>query len=982
MNDRKKVSKLLLACQLAFATSLIPLATTQAASIIWQAPQRIKGNTDVLTQGQLLGAYSFSAGTAGGAVSTVNGVPFVVTPFNVFQNYNNAALGLNTKLKGNVASPGGLFGGFNSTVAPYVGLSYEYRQILTRGIYGSGNIISLTFDDLQENTTYLIQLWLNDSRGHQSTQSAVTFSTGSAPSFPSAKVDAMESFGVAGKVGQYIAGYLTTGAGETSVTITATPNGGASQVNAVQIRTASGSTAWMTDAKYGIMLHYQIGGVLGPAWGPLPSYSEQASVYQVGGNKPQSEWSEKVNNFKVADFADDAAAAGAGWVIISVGSKYGYYSSHNGTYETAGGALGGIPLIKGEFTPKPDGGAVDGDLILSLGTALKAKGIPLFVYMASEGPWDANTVVRSDGTSVQMKFATLARGGSPAWSPGAHPDFQTFLRAMITEWSTRWGSNVAGWWFDGTFSGTGYAANGIAVGGGPIGAVTALGNLDGLVTAAKSGNPSALVALNPGFNNLSALSETQDYLAGEWAAGGAAPSPSPAVYADQPNGKFATYPTSQTVAVGAKNVQWHTLSFLGDNWRGPRKAYANEELTSYISKVNSVGGAVTLDVYYLIDGRIPKVFMDQLRAVKATLKPNAVPAATPAAPAVNFANLALFKPAYFRASTMSDPELRALGEGTWRANAGNDGNYRSIAEASPTGTPPSLNYLYSYIVDLGTAQNFDRIVFVPGGHYAPSYSLAYSSDGVNWTDFNAASYSVGSNDIRLHDSIGTKNGRYIRVKSLTSDSYSVAMSIAELEVYNTGGVAAGADTVWMDDYIFGSRQHPAKPISLVTLTGTWTWFDVMATTYDPLNPGLYPQPRDGVRYHVSEGPGITEHGFNDTPAILKLGANDVLYCWVWVAEAPSEIRLKWTATDGTEGRARWGGDTISGSGYYVDNVPAANAAPVANMPPENTPGDTGQWVRLSVPASSVGLAGKSLKGMSFAVDGGKVFFDRIGKMTP
>ena len=41
----------------------------------------------------------------------------------------------------------------------------------------------------------------------------------------------------------------------------------------------------------------------------------------------------------------------------------------------------------------------------------------------------------------------------------------------------------------------------------------------------------------------------------------------------------------------------------------------------------------------------------------------------------------------------------------------------------------------------------------------------------------------------------------------------------------------------------------------------------------------------------------------------------------------------------------------------------------------------GQWVRLEVPARIVDLEGRSIKGMSFSVHGGRVTWDAAGKMS-
>jgi len=40
---------------------------------------------------------------------------------------------------------------------------------------------------------------------------------------------------------------------------------------------------------------------------------------------------------------------------------------------------------------------------------------------------------------------------------------------------------------------------------------------------------------------------------------------------------------------------------------------------------------------------------------------------------------------------------------------------------------------------------------------------------------------------------------------------------------------------------------------------------------------------------------------------------------------------------------------------------------------------TGQWVRLTVPASSVGLDGATINGMAFTLYGGRATWDHAGK---
>lgn len=78
--------------------------------------------------------------------------------------------------------------------------------------------------------------------------------------------------------------------------------------------------------------------------------------------------------------------------------------------------------------------------------------------------------------------------------------------------------------------------------------------------------------------------------------------------------------------------------------------------------------------------------------------------------------------------------------------------------------------------------------------------------------------------------------------------------------------------------------------------------------------------------------------------------------------------LQWLEPNGWEHRAFWGADQINfgisgqSSRYYMGALPPA-----------------GQWVRLEVPAASVGLQGYTISGMSFALFGGQATWSEAGK---
>src|ERR1043165_3757961 len=69
-----------------------------------------------------------------------------------------------------------------------------------------------------------------------------------------------------------------------------------------------------------------------------------------------------------------------------------------------------------------------------------------------------------------------------------------------------------------------------------------------------------------------------------------------------------------------------------------------------------------------------------------------------------------------------------------------------------------------------------------------------------------------------------------------------------------------------------------------------------------------------------------------------------------------------------EHRAYWGGSINT---YGVDGtVSRRSMGPLPAL---------GEWVRLEVPARSVGLEGSILKGMAFTLWGGQVTWDYVGK---
>ncbi len=162
-----------------------------------------------------------------------------------------------------------------------------------------------------------------------------------------------------------------------------------------------------------------------------------------------------------------------------------------------------------------------------------------------------------------------------------------------------------------------------------------------------------------------------------------------------------------------------------------------------------------------------------------------------------------------------------------------------------------------------------------------------------------------------------------------------------------------ADTVWSEDAV------PAGA-AIAGDAESWNWVSSS------------PSPFSGSTAHQSNiVAGLHQHYFYGATATLMVNAGDKLVAYVYLdpSNLPSQIMLQWN--DGSwEHRAYWGANNLpwgidgTNSRRYMGPLPAA-----------------GNWVRLEVPASLVGLEGHTLHGMAFSMWGGRATWDRAGKTS-
>src|SRR5215468_9890518 len=214
---------------------------------------------------------------------------------------------------------------------------------------------------------------------------------------------------------------------------------------------------WLKKARWGVMTHY------------LPDWIEPQRKWT------SEDWNKLVEGFDVDGLAKQLEAVGAGYYLISIGQNSGFYLAPSATYDR----LVGTQPSKCSRR----------DLVADLYATLRKRGIKLMVYLPSGAP-------NKDQAAVKALD----------WKNGPYPnrEFRAKWEQVVRDWSLRWGDKVSGWWFDGCYwPNTMYRS-------------PEAPNFQSLAAAARAGNPSSIVAFNPGvvYRTLS-VSPHEDYIAGE-----------------------------------------------------------------------------------------------------------------------------------------------------------------------------------------------------------------------------------------------------------------------------------------------------------------------------------------------------------------------------------------------------------------------------------------------------------------------------------
>jgi hypothetical protein len=167
-----------------------------------------------------------------------------------------------------------------------------------------------------------------------------------------------------------------------------------------------------------------------------------------------------------------------------------------------------------------------------------------------------------------------------------------------------------------------------------------------------------------------------------------------------------------------------------------------------------------------------------------------------------------------------------------------------------------------------------------------------------------------------------------------------------------------ANVVWIDDSVPAGAEAGADG------GDPWAWNWVNNS----------PSPESG-QYAWQSAIASGEHQYlfqNATATMSVPSTGATLYAWIYIdpANPPSEVMLQWNDGTSWEHRAYWGANNLT---YGTSGTVSR-----AYMGPLPT---AGQWVKLAVPSSTVGLQGATCTGMAFTLYGGRATWDNAGEST-
>lgn len=300
------------------------------------------------------------------------------------------------------------------------------------------------------------------------------------------------------------------------------------------------STDWLVEAGYGLMFHWTDESQ--PRHGPKKAYADA------------------VRDFDVSAFAEMVEETGAGHVLFTL--------NHGNPH---------CPAPIAAWEALHPGWTTERDLIAEMAEALGGRGIRLMLYIASHILMDRRFDEKPEGAREESV------------------DFQRAHLDVLTEIGLRYGSNLAGYWFDGWDHISPRYPN-------------MRWPYQQLFEVAKAGNPDRIMSLNFWF--FPDETPWQEYWAGEIDAPLREPLP----------GRYIEHPAGE-------GLQLQALIMLEDIWEHgepdsevPQPTLSEEQLIQYVKKVMEKQGVVTINLGIYQDGTIGDESRKRMSALRQAIR--------------------------------------------------------------------------------------------------------------------------------------------------------------------------------------------------------------------------------------------------------------------------------------------------------------------------------------------------------------------------
>ncbi len=299
--------------------------------------------------------------------------------------------------------------------------------------------------------------------------------------------------------------------------------------------------------------------------------------------------------------------------------------------------------------------------------------------------------------------------------------------------------------------------------------------------------------------------------------------------------------------------------------------------------------------------------------------------------------------------------------------------FGSAATKSNTASGEHQHYFYgaSATMPVGVGDRLYAYVFLDASTPPSEVMLQWHDTTGSWEHrayWGANSIGWGSNGTtsRAYQGAAPITGQWVRLEvpasavgmeGRTADGMAFTLYGGQASWDHAGKVVGGADSTWVEDSV------PTGATAASDGGDSWNW--VSAVPSIPF----------GLSAHKSQtNGGVHQHYFYDAAQTLSFTGGDTAFTYVWLdpSDTPTEVMLQFHDTSGSwEHRAYWGSNSVGWgndgtvSRHYMGALPA-----------------TGQWLRLEVPVEVVGLAGVTIDGMAFTLNGGVAAWDHSGKASP